>query len=319
MIGKRYFTGYRQIQSTTETTSLVTSVPSSDVSTVVFLHPLEIKAVELGETFPLSVNVSNVANLYDWEFKLLYESLVINATEVVEGPFLAAGGDTRFEVIRLDAYNATHGLVWANCTLLGVPNGVDGNGVLATINFTFIGVGGCTFTFSDTKLNDPNANPIVHTRIGGQIVLLSSSPVSPFKTFTIPWEENFYTVTTYSNSTVAKLEFNQSLKQISFYVNGISDTIGFCNITIPKALLRENETHPWVVLVDGKPVTSIISSNQTHTFIYFTYHHSTSHVEIIGAEAVPEFPTILIIPILAIFTLLAIISRKLLRNKSYVR
>ena len=114
-----------------------------------------------------------------------------------------------------------------------------------------------------------------------------------------------YPVSAISNSVASNFSINQSAKMISFNVTGASGTSGFCNITMPRLLLGE----PIVVRVDGALMSPVVTSNSTHTSVYFTYIHSTHRVEIVGATIVPEFPTmaanILVMVVLAFLLLLA--------------
>ena len=98
-------------------------------------------------------------------------------------------------------------------------------------------------------------------------------------TFSIVWGEETFVVSVESNSTVSNFAFNQPDKEISFNVTGPDGTIGFCNVTIPKALLYGE---PWTVLIDGALVSPTITENATHDCLYFTYTHSTHTIQIIG-------------------------------------
>jgi len=121
--------------------------------------------------------------------------------------------------------------------------------------------------------------------------LLMPRPLT--RIFKVTWGGISYWVAIFSNSTLGNFNFSQPLKQISFNVTGEPGTSGFCNVTIPRALLRANVTHPWQILLNGADITNdtIITENATHTFIYFTYSHSAQTVKIIGTEVIPEFPT----------------------------
>lgn len=140
------------------------------------------------------------------------------------------------------------------------------------------------------------------------------TPWSVYRIFDVSWEEEVYQVTTFSNSTIASFNFSHLYKQISFNVTGPPGAPGFCNVTIPKTLLRANETHPWQVLLDDGPISYIKVENATHTSLYFHYTHSTRHVQIIGSWVTPEFPAALILPLLIITALLAIILRKMTQS-----
>ncbi|MCJ7468889.1 hypothetical protein MUO74_00095, partial [Candidatus Bathyarchaeota archaeon] len=73
-----------------------------------------------------------------------------------------------------------------------------------------------------------------------------------------------------------------------FNVTGPTATTGYCNITIPKSLLKDS---PWKIVFNGTDITaeSFIAENETHSSIYFTYNHSISNVQIMGTWVVPEF------------------------------
>jgi parallel beta-helix repeat protein len=106
--------------------------------------------------------------------------------------------------------------------------------------------------------------------------------------FDVIWEEIVYPVIVVSNSTVTNFNFSQPDKQISFDVAGPDGTIGICNATIPKALLYGE---PWTVLIDGAPVPATITENATHTFLYFTYTHSTHTIQVIGTWVITPLPS----------------------------
>jgi parallel beta-helix repeat protein len=104
-------------------------------------------------------------------------------------------------------------------------------------------------------------------------------------------------VQTICNSSISDFQFNGTA--ICFNVTGKTDTAGFCRICVPRALM--NETYQ--VFVNGTEVPSNLlpCSNITHSYLYFTYNHSTQEVII-----VPEFPAFLILPLFMVTTLLAV-------------
>jgi parallel beta-helix repeat protein len=110
-----------------------------------------------------------------------------------------------------------------------------------------------------------------------------------------------YHVQTICNSSISDFQFNGTA--ILFNVTGIEGTAGFCRICIPKSLL--NATYR--VFVNGTEVTSNLLpfSNNTHSYLYFNYTHSTQEIIII-----PEFPSSFILPLFIIATLLAIIIHR---------
>jgi hypothetical protein len=96
----------------------------------------------------------------------------------------------------------------------------------------------------------------------------------------------FYVVTV-DNSTISNFVFNSTTKTISFSVSATTGSTGFCNVTIPEALLGP----PYTVKIDNIPTEPVISSNGTHTVIHFSYTHSVHTIKIVGATVIPEFST----------------------------
>ena len=130
--------------------------------------------------------------------------------------------------------------------------------------------------------------------------------VSPFslsrRFYCGTWDQTPYYVVICSNSTVAGFIFEPDLKKICFNVTGPSGTKGFCNVTVPKALLNGI----YEVSEDDSILDFSISSNGSCSFVYFMYNHSTRYVKITGTTAIPEFnmPSLLLV-IFLMFTLLS--------------
>ena len=111
-----------------------------------------------------------------------------------------------------------------------------------------------------------------------------------------------FAITVKSNSTVSNCVFKVSKREIHFDVSGPEETTGFCIVTIPKQVL----VRPFSVFIDREHQTGILSiQNDTHTSIYFSYDHMNHEVIII-----PEFPSLIILPLFMIATLLAVIVYK---------
>jgi hypothetical protein len=115
----------------------------------------------LGQMVEINVTISQVSDLAGWEFRLFYPSSILNATDITEGPFLGAMGST-FLLVRnfTDDYNATHGLIWTVCTLIGTGPGATGNGTLATVRFVTKALGEAVLHLTGTDLVDSNMPPL---------------------------------------------------------------------------------------------------------------------------------------------------------------
>ena len=129
-------------------------------------------------------------------------------------------------------------------------------------------------------------------------------PISTF--YCSSWDSKPYYADIVSNSTISAFNFNATQKFISFKVNGSSATVGFCKITIDNLLLGG----PYTVMVDETLVTPSVTSNGTHSFLYFTYAHSTHNVRIIGSIVIPEFPSSLPLLMLVLMALPAVLYMK---------
>ena len=133
--------------------------------------------------------------------------------------------------------------------------------------------------------------------------------IIPWGPVPVVWGYAAYPVTLRSNSTVSAFRFIQSEKEIAFTVTGPSDTVGYCNMIIPKTLLRDN---PWKILLNNTDIApqAIITENQTHTSIYFIYNHGTYNIQITGTWVIPEFPSATILPLLILLSLILLITTK---------
>lgn len=139
------------------------------------------------------------------------------------------------------------------------------------------------------------------------------APITIFDAGT--WEWTQYNVSIISNSTISDFSFNpEEGSFIRFNVEGEAGTTGFCRVTIPKDLLNTEDY--WTVLVDGNPVTPTVKEDANNTYLYFTYRHSIKTVEIIGTDAIPEFPSWLILPLFLMTVLFAVALKKRIRYRS---
>jgi uncharacterized protein YxeA len=89
-----------------------------------------------------------------------------------------------------------------------------------------------------------------------------------------------------SNSTVTALAFNSTSSELSFTVNGPSETTGYVKITIAKTLVANAENIK--VYVDGNQLNYDVTSNPDSWLLSFTYTHSTHNVMINLAANEPE-------------------------------
>jgi hypothetical protein len=132
--------------------------------TLLYIDPPESTAV-LGQSVTVNVTVSDVANLYGFEFEIRCDPTILKILNVTEGDFLKKGGETFF----WPEINETEGYVYVLSTLFRVTKGVDGDGTLVTITFETIGEGTTTVSFYVTKLSDSQPKPIAHITNDGLV------------------------------------------------------------------------------------------------------------------------------------------------------
>ena len=124
-------------------------------------------------------------------------------------------------------------------------------------------------------------------------------------TFFVSVGEKTYEVSANSNSSVSDLSFVEALKEVRFTVDGESGTTGFCNITIPADLIWGELSVYKDAYLMSKDVDYTQANNGTHHILQITYDHSAHVIEIRGTEAIPEFPSLIVLPSLIVATLVA--------------
>jgi hypothetical protein len=270
------------------------------------------------ETFDMNVNISDLYagwKLTDVEFKLGYDSALLQLVDISEGPFLQSFGTTVFTYENITDGEA---YVKVNMSLTPTAQYPSGTGTLATITFkTKPSIGSCPLSlYSTTLLYNGTAEDL------GMIEILHD--VEP-GTYNFPYEtliheititEGTYYIQTVSNGTISPypLVFDRTHQLLTFNITGASDTTGFINITIPKDLLDATDPE-WLIIVGGFPVVPTVESNNTHTTLIFSFKFSTKSVYIIGTWVIPEIPTNIISLIFMIVTLIAVSMVMVLRGR----
>jgi len=145
-----------------ENINYATESGSGSTSTLVYVDP-EVSVGAVGQNFTINVKISNVTDLYGWEFKLGWNTTILDVVEVHEGPFLKNVADTFFTF----KVNSTAGYMIADCTLLGMVPGASGEGTLATVTFYVKSIGDSVLDLFDTILIDSNEQMIPHSAIDG--------------------------------------------------------------------------------------------------------------------------------------------------------
>lgn len=133
-------------------TVALTNTAMASSTTMIYMDP-HVSTAAPGEQFDVQIKIANVKWLYAWEFHLKWNSILLEAISVTEGPFLQGSPITR-ETFFQPKINNTSGEIDAACTLQGVLplNAPSGNGTLAVITFSVKGEGGSSLDLHGTKL-----------------------------------------------------------------------------------------------------------------------------------------------------------------------
>lgn len=144
----------------------------ASASPKVYLDPA-MNTASPGETFTVDIKVAEVANLYTYGLYMNWSGPILNVTSITEGDFLKEGGDTYFipAIFNKPDPEGISDYISVGCTLLApATEGVDGSGILATVEFLVEGEGISTLDIYYVELIDTWGGHIKHTMEDGTFV-----------------------------------------------------------------------------------------------------------------------------------------------------
>ncbi|MDM5177581.1 cohesin domain-containing protein [Massilia sp. DJPM01] len=121
----------------------------------------------VGSTVDLAVKISDISDLYSYQFTLTFDSALLKANSVVEGGFLGTAGPTYSDGGVIN--NATGLISYVFNTRLGAGAGAFGSGDLAHISLDALALGSAALTFSDVLFLDSHLNEIAVTADNGSV------------------------------------------------------------------------------------------------------------------------------------------------------
>jgi len=162
---------------------LLGGVIGNAVQTTVCVNPRSSYGA-IGETFVINVSIFDVVGLYGYEFKLFYNTTILDCVGVETPPdhFLKPSVPANIWAMLevKDAFNATHGRVSVAVVLIGQEVPKTGDGTLVTITFLIVESGECVLALCDTILVDFDALPISHNVVDGEFVTYKERPTANF-------------------------------------------------------------------------------------------------------------------------------------------
>ncbi len=138
--------------------------------------------VNLGNSISVDINVSDVTDLYGWQFSLGYDSSLLSFSSVSAGPLIGTGGSTFWNA----PDTSTPGEILSGAEILtGAIPGVNGSGTLLSLNFNTIGLGTSPINIylndadpgAPTALLNSSGNAISFSATNGSIAV-APEPVS---------------------------------------------------------------------------------------------------------------------------------------------
>ena len=184
----------------------------------------EFWATEFGKTFMVNVTIANVSDLRSFEFKLYWNTTLLDLIETEVQPFLKGFLWGESEI------NETLGMYYQNVTSLEEPPGVNGSGPLVTLTFnmTYKPVWpqnvSCTLDLANTELADSNLDLISHDVYDGEYICYSIPLLSITTATDKPSYDPNETIHVYGNLTLGfspvqdglvALEIDNPLNQVT--------------------------------------------------------------------------------------------------------
>jgi len=146
--------------------------PTVATDTAIDVSPGTVNVYRTG-VFTVNVTVSNVSDLCGWEFKLYWNSTLLNCTQVqIYAPNIWINYTYDLGVGLQNAFNSTHGRYWkAQVALMPAPSF---NGSMSLVAFTFqaLNTGTGTLDLEDAILADSKAHSISKVSSDGIVNVL---------------------------------------------------------------------------------------------------------------------------------------------------
>lgn len=148
----------------------ITTAALTDTAAV-HIEPLT-STVQSGETFTVSVVITDVVNLGGFQFDMAYDPRVVHAERAEVGPFLGSTGRTIFPFVEI---KETEAVVTVGAGSLPNQPAPDGGGTLARIALTGQGVGHTSLDLQDMRILSPSGDSKPVTVADGTAVVKGKS------------------------------------------------------------------------------------------------------------------------------------------------
>ena len=150
--------------------NLLVAYGNQSTKPYLLVTPTAYVASELGETFTIDVNIYNVENLHGFEFKMGYNTSILDVIQVSQGSFFPAPPDAIITKLEADE---TTGTAWVDVSLSAPEASRSGSGTLATVIFKVTFAPSlpsrtwCTIDICESILYDNTMTQIPHDTVDG--------------------------------------------------------------------------------------------------------------------------------------------------------
>jgi general secretion pathway protein D len=145
---------------------------------VLSVVPASVSNVNVGSTISYDINISNVTDLYAFQFDLTFNPAIVSAVSIAEGSFLSSPcGSTCFVPGVIDNLGGT---IAGNAgTLIGPPPGVTGSGTLAILTLQGVAAGSSSIGLVNALLLDSTPSPISNVSLQSGSVTVNGTVATP--------------------------------------------------------------------------------------------------------------------------------------------
>jgi len=199
----------------------------------------------LGDEFQVNINVANVSDLYDFEFKLVYDTNVLNGLGIIVIPF---DGETSFEL--QFALNDTKGEIWVKVQYYppAEPLTTIPPATLAQLSFQVQSYGATCLHFNQSSLSDSQGAPITHTTADGYVSILRRDVA--IINITPEFTEAYKGWKIYVNVTAKNLGDITETFNVTLYINnnevGTQQVEGLAPNATATLIFTFDTTQPWI-------------------------------------------------------------------------
>lgn len=145
---------------------------------VLSVVPVSASNVNVRSTVSYDINISNVTDLYAFQFDLTFNHAIVSAVSIAEGSFLSSScGSTCFIPGVIDNLGGT---IAGNAdTLIGPLPGVTGSGTLAILTLQGVAAGSSSIGLVNALLLDSTLSPISNVSLQSGSVTVNGTVATP--------------------------------------------------------------------------------------------------------------------------------------------